>query len=232
MAKIKDAGPKNSSGGYVRLVGDKEAADIFTKAQSTVISNGNELEKIITERTIKKIDDLETFLEDEKEKEGNFLCTKKVLKKSKYKMEKDEPDFLIFVFQKGKECYVIELKDGDMFDTKKSRSEQESLSLFAEHLRSLISFPVKYFLCCFNQEDKDAILKGLKSKFKKEELMTGREFCTLLNIDYDKIIEDRKQDTDDNLEYVTEKFSEIERVKEKVYKKGKEKVLESEFYDD
>lgn len=49
MAKIQNANPKQSSGGYDRLVGNYDMADVFTKAQSTVITNGTELEKIITE---------------------------------------------------------------------------------------------------------------------------------------------------------------------------------------
>ena len=48
MAKIRNSNPKQSGGGYERLVGDKDMASIFTKAQSTVISNGTELEKIIS----------------------------------------------------------------------------------------------------------------------------------------------------------------------------------------
>lgn len=47
MAKIRNAKPKQSGGGYDRLVGNHDMAEIFTKAQSTVISNGTELEKII-----------------------------------------------------------------------------------------------------------------------------------------------------------------------------------------
>lgn len=45
MAKIRNAKPKQSGGGYDRLVGNHDMAEIFTKAQSTVISNGTELEK-------------------------------------------------------------------------------------------------------------------------------------------------------------------------------------------
>ena len=51
MAKIRNSNPKQSGGGYERLVGDKDMASIFTKAQSTVISNGTELEKIISNRS-------------------------------------------------------------------------------------------------------------------------------------------------------------------------------------
>ena len=38
MAKIRNSNPKQSGGGYERLVGDADIASIFTKAQSTVIS--------------------------------------------------------------------------------------------------------------------------------------------------------------------------------------------------
>lgn len=61
MAKIRNSNPKTSSGGYERLLGNKDMADIFTKAQSTVISNGTELEKIITERA-NNIEDLDDFM--------------------------------------------------------------------------------------------------------------------------------------------------------------------------
>lgn len=46
MAKIKDSHPKTSSGGYERLLKDKQLASILQKAQSTIISNGTELEKL------------------------------------------------------------------------------------------------------------------------------------------------------------------------------------------
>ena len=51
MAKIRDAKPKNSSGGYLRLVKNSKLAEIFTKVQSTVITNGTELEKIISDQS-------------------------------------------------------------------------------------------------------------------------------------------------------------------------------------
>lgn len=35
--------------------------------------------------------------------------------------------------------------------------------------------------------------------------MTGKEFCNILGIDYDNIVEKRKDDTSDNFNYVVEK---------------------------
>ena len=51
MAKIRDAKPKNSSERYLRLVKNSKLAEIFTKVQSTVITNGTELEKIISDQS-------------------------------------------------------------------------------------------------------------------------------------------------------------------------------------
>lgn len=80
MAKIKNAQPKKSSGGYERLVNNEKLASIFVKAQSTVISNGSELEKIISEQS-QVICDLNTFIDDVKNgkvSDGTYLCTKKL----------------------------------------------------------------------------------------------------------------------------------------------------------
>ena len=130
MAKIRNANPKNSSGGFVRMIGNEQLATIFTKAQSTVITNGTELEKIITERA-KPVLDLDKFIEDcenLKVENGTYLCSKKVVKASSYKLAHHEPDFLALTVNVAKNiCYVVELKDGFSFDTKKSVAEKEML---------------------------------------------------------------------------------------------------------
>ena len=79
MAKIRNSNPKKSGGGFERLVGNAAMASIFTKAQSTVITNGTELEKIISSRS-QTITDLDTFIDDCDNKtiaDGTYLCTKK-----------------------------------------------------------------------------------------------------------------------------------------------------------
>ena len=45
------------------------------------------------------------------------------------------------------------------------------------------------------------IYHGLKGKFSLEEVLTGRELCTLLGIDYDEIVAVRQHDQQRNLEY-------------------------------
>ena len=78
MEKIRNSKPKQSGGGYESLVGDKDMASIFTIAQSTVISNGAELEKIISNRS-NTITDLDAFIDDCDNgtvADGSYLCIK------------------------------------------------------------------------------------------------------------------------------------------------------------
>lgn len=235
MAKIKNAHPKQSGGGYERLVGNQAMADIFTKAQSTIISNGTELEKIISARA-KLIDDLDEFIDmcdNGTISDGSYLCTKKVVKASKYKLERHEPDFVAFTLNRAKNiCYVVELKDGDAFDTKKSLAEKEMLQAFVNHFAPLIPFRTKYYICCFNQLDKAKIVAGFKNAFSIDEVMTGKEFCDILGIDYNTILDLRKNDILDNFAYVVEKMSEISEVKKAVVGEQRKHIAKNEFYDD
>lgn len=234
MAKIRNANPKNSSGGFVRMIGNEQLATIFTKAQSTVITNGTELEKIITERA-KPVLDLDKFIEDcenLKVENGTYLCSKKVVKASSYKLAHHEPDFLALTVNVAKNiCYVVELKDGFSFDTKKSVAEKEMLQVFVNHIAPKIPFRTKYYICCFNQSDKDMIENGFKGVFSSDEILTGREFCEILGIDYDAIVNMRNKDCADNLQYVLEKLTEIKEVCDAVTSVKRKRIIENEFYD-
>lgn len=235
MARIKNAHPKQSGGGYERLVGNRAMADIFTKAQSTVISNGTELEKIISERA-SLIMDLDKFIDDCDAGvivDGAYLCTKKVVKASKYKLDRHEPDFVAFTLDKVRNiCYIVELKDGDAFDTKKSAAEKEMLVAFVNHIAPLIPFRTKHYICCFNQLDKAKIVAGFKNAFSEDEVMTGREFCAILGINYDEIIDLRKTDTKDNFKYVAEKMAEIPEIQMAVVGNQRKHIMQDEFYGD
>lgn len=234
MAKIRNSHPKQSGGGYERLVGNPNMAAIFTKAQSTVITNGTELEKIISSKAI-AIEDLDQFI-DECDRnlisENTYLCSKKVLKKSSYQLAGHEPDFIAFRVDKIKNiCHVVELKDGDSFDTKKSYAEKEMLEKFVNHLAPKIPFRTCFFICCFNQTDKDKIVAGFKNAFSISEIMTGKEFCDFLNIDYQDILKQRSADTLDNFKYVIEKMTEIPEVKETVLNEQRKHIVKDEFYN-
>lgn len=222
MSKIVDArGREDGSSGYTRVLGCDELGRLISRVQSTVISNGTELERIIVSLT-NTINDLEEFIDsvtDGIQEDGVYLCQKKILKKSKYAIAGIEPDLLIFVVERRRVCKVIELKDGDNFDTKKSASEREHLEQFATSFGAQIPFVTEFYICSFNQDNKELIQAGFKNKFEIEHIMTGEELCDVLHIDYQNIIDRRKTDMIENFNYFIDELLNIPQVREKIIEK-------------
>ncbi len=210
MAKIRGRIPKESSGGYARLFGNEALGELMSKVQGTVISAGSELEKLITER-VETIDDLDAFLRKDVMSDGVLLAEKKKIKKcTELDSQGSEPDFMIFKRREGHQrCHIIELKDGHVFDTKKVDSEREALHGFAKRNAGLLPYRVSTHFCAFNQDDPDIIWRGFKQRIDIKEAMTGREFCDLLEINYDEIVEVRKTDAEDNIRYFLEELLRI-----------------------
>ena len=215
MARIRHAkGRADGNSGYVRLLGDVQLGQLISRLHSTVISAGRELEKIIQD-SVKPIDDLDQFLEVEIMRDGVFLAHKSALKRSQILQTSGaEPDFVIFKRRNNKQrCHVIELKDGDAFDTKKSAGERNSMHSFVEKNAQHLQFKVDIHVVAFNQDSRHAIYDGFKRKIPLRECMTGREFCELLEIDYDKIVEQRQRDAQENFEYFMAELLKIDAVR-------------------
>lgn len=214
MARLRNARPKNVSGAYERVFDDEELGALASKIQSTVISSGNELERMIS-RMVPNIPDLDEFLIQEIMPNGVFLVRKRQMKKCKtLDFAGAEPDFMVFKRKKNiQTCHVIELKDGHVFDTKKSRAERQAMHGFIERNAPHIQYRFQAHFCAFNQDDKHVIWDGFKRKISLSEAMTGREFCELLEIDYDEIVENRRSDGPDNIEYFLSELTRIESVR-------------------
>ena len=215
MAKIEDSKPKGTSRGYHRLFGNDELGDLMSKAHSAVIRSGNELEELIKER-ITPIGDLNVFLGRETLPEGVFLATKKEIKRcTELYINDKNPDFIIFKHRAGHQrCYLIELKDGHVFDTKKVLGERQTLHAFAERNASSLKYSISIHFCAFNQEDRQAVWDGFKRGIDYEEAMTGRQFCEILEIDYDEIVKERLQYIDGNMRYFIHSLLCISEVRE------------------
>ena len=220
MSKIIDAKGRNESvveSGYTRVMGNEQLGQLISRVQSTVISNGTELEKMIVSCS-NAINDIDVFINDvmqNKIESGIFLCTKKTIKGTKkYKnyIKGIEPDMLIFIVSNQRICKVIELKDGETFDTKKVKGEKENLIKFVEKFGSKIPFVFFYFICSFNQLDKEKIRLGMKSEFDLSHILTGKELCDILGIDYDGIVQKRKNDAKENFEYFINELLKIPEV--------------------
>lgn len=214
MALIRDSKPRKTSGGYLRLFNDTALGYLMSRVQSAVIASGNELEKIIRGRA-NHVDDLDKFLNTGAMPTGVFVADKRDVKKCQtLDFAGAEPDFVVFKKdgETRQHCYLIELKDGDAFDTKKASGERQLMQQFMDKNSRHLPFTVSAHFCCFNQDDKSAIVRGFKRKINPEEAMTGREFCDLLELDYDAIVKQRQEAVSDNLPYFLSELVKIEAV--------------------
>jgi len=201
IEKAKGRLETQSPSGYTRLFGIAALGNLMSRVQGAVIASGTELENLIWARTT-RIDDLDVFLVGtmHSTEDRIYVARKDQIKRSKTIHSKYEPDFLAFN-PSTRHCYIIEVKDGDQFDTKKSNSEHVTLHSFNNDISSALPYGTSIHLCCFNVRTRDEIYHGLKGKFSLEEVLTGRELCTLLGIDYDEIVAVRQHDQQRNLEY-------------------------------
>ncbi|OHD53580.1 MAG: hypothetical protein A2Y33_06565 [Spirochaetes bacterium GWF1_51_8] len=212
IEKLK--GRMDANSGYSRVFGNQQLGSLVSRVHATSISAGNELEKIISSfaNTSLLLDDIlnENF------SDGVYLITKKAVKKSKLKLFSNlEPDLLIFeIKNKRRHCYIVELKDGDNFDTKKSSGEKENMKKFESHISNKIQFTTSIHFCCFNQDSRHLIVNGFKGRISEDDALTGKELCQILKIDYDKILTLRKKDQRENFEYFINNIISIPQVKD------------------
>lgn len=212
MVKVRNSKNGRKDGGYARLFDDPDLGALVSRVHATVIGAGTELEHIIqraSEENGTAIDDLDGFLSGGVD--GVFIAGKSTIKRStKIQYPGAEPDYLVFV-RKGSQrlCFVLELKDGDQFDTKKSSGEVNNLLAFSTQVGSTLPYSTTIRVCSFNQEDKDAIVVGFKQTITADLVWTGREFCDLLGFDYDGIVSERKADAEDNRRFLVEQLLEI-----------------------
>lgn len=221
MALISKSKGRKEGSGYERLFGNSELGYLVSRVQATVISSGSELERIIKSQ-VNLIPDLDEFLELEIMPEGVLVADKKTIKKSKkIDFAGAEPDFVIFKRREGKQlCHLVELKDGDSFDTKKAAAEHANMHSFISKNSRNMPYIVQAHFCSFNQDNREAIVIGFKNKIAKEEAMTGREFCELLEIDYDEIVECRTTQGPDNFRYFMSELLKIRAVIDYLKDKG------------
>ena len=206
MAKIIETKAGRRDGGYTRLFGNDDLGALLSQIHATSIRAGTELEKLI-ESMANVLEDVDSFISGTLQN-GTYLITKKVMKKHSVLKGSKEPDFLIIKITEN-ECLIIEVKDGDIFDTKKAAGERKHLVEYQTHLSNQIPYKTSIYVCCFNQENKQVIVDGFKGEFSMDEVMTGSEFCNLLGIQKNDILKIRTNHQKDNIRYLKEKFAEL-----------------------
>ncbi|WP_128008894.1 type II restriction endonuclease [Mycoplasma sp. ATU-Cv-508] len=205
-----------SSGSYAIVLNDEKLAKLITAIHATSIANGNQLEKLVLEKTgaktIKNVEELQNILNKNFDNQSMWVVPKKVVKRRWNFGKRIEPDFL--VIQKDNETmYIIELKMGWVFDTKKVNGEWEQLKEFSNLISNSVSYKTEIFMCSFNSNSIDQIYQGFKGIIKKENLMTGKEFCSLMKINYEEIKAVFDNDAEKNLNFFIESILEIPKIR-------------------
>lgn len=219
MALLRDAykRARTEGSGHERLFGNRELARLTSAIQGAIISSGLELERLVLERA-STISDLDAYLNADVIPEGVFAVPKKQIQRSKIlDVPETEPDFLLFE-RKGRHqnCYIVELKDGDQFDTKKAAGERASLHKFMTAVAQHIQFRTSIHVCFFHAETRQQVVDGFKRKIAFDEALTGREFCKILNVDYDEILNLRRDKQIDNFNFFVDRLLEIEAVQDAI----------------
>lgn len=151
-------------------------------------------------------------------REGVLLARKKQIKQSSIlDFAGSEPDFMVFKRRSGVQtCHIIELKDGHVFDTKKANAEHQAMHAFISHNAQHIQYRFQAHFCAFNQDDPQKIWEGFKRRIPQAEVMTGRALCDLLEIDYDAIVEARRADGPDNVEFLLSELLKIDPIRRRI----------------
>lgn len=192
--------------GYERLFGNRQLGMLISKVQATVISTGNELERILASKL--------------KNTQGISIHDINKDKRIFKNVKKGHGIKVDCVVEKEGKIMLIEIKDGDTFDTKKVAGELESLALVRDSLikKGIPANQVSIYFCSFNATSNEQIERGAKGLLPEGSAMTGKEICNLLGLDFDKIVEERKQDQKENMEYFINELKKIDEITKKKFK--------------
>ena len=217
MVKMSETKPGRRDGSYARIFDHADLGSVLARVHATTIRAGVELERIIRRESRANenaILDLDTFLDNGAD--GIFIADKSAVKaSSKIQFKDSQPDYLIFERQGAlRRCYVMELKDGDTFDTKKASGEVSTLTDFSQSVGSTLSYATEIRVCSFNQTNKQAIVTGFKQEITEDQAWTGREFCELVGFDYDAIVNERRADAEVNRKFLVEQLLSVPEIRE------------------
>lgn len=205
--KIIDMKDGRSDGGYTRILGNPRLGSLVSRTHAASISAGRELERLIDvqipEANLSSIDEI---ARGTTKREFAIIC--KPERPRSGEMRKIISDYAIFD-QPG--FVVIEVKDGDTFDTQKSRAMKKNLQTLTEYITNRTGYAGTFYVCSFNAKTRAQIVHGLKGHFSTDQVLTGKELCDLIDISYEKIIEQRSRDQIDNFDFFVE---EVEQVKD------------------
>jgi len=218
MVKLEESGGTEGESA-TRIFGNERMGLLFSKFQSAVIRSGIELERMIyAEIPI----EMRTTLQELNDPSRDIKNCPPI--QIVFKPASPDPDSkkksiqgdLLIVDNKKLSFMLVEVKEGHIFDTKKADGELASLKNITSWLAQKFAYRTTYFLCSFNQESKEEIVSGAKRRFTIEHVLTGRELCDKIGIDYDALRKKRQSDQLQNRIYFLRKLLEIPEIREEV----------------
>jgi len=226
LTKVDKVSIKQSA--YFRLCGDEHLAYLIRRCHATVISNGSELERMISENAANngciiadgnKCEDFinyynnhngETIYFDKLNVSKPSLITAGLSLESKNKISVDGVWIL-----PDKSVLVCEYKDGDGFDTKKSDAEIKSLQKILKWMEYQGVQKSKAIMVLWNCPELDA--SSVKSKEAKPYLATADDFISLLppgSVRADEINAKRYKDREQNLNVIVKYLKDYIKIQE------------------
>jgi hypothetical protein len=218
MVKIEES--KGSSGeSFTRIFGNERMGALFSKVQASVIRSGFELEEeiyaAVSPEIVTTLDSLNDISQDTNNKPPIQIVFKPEKPDPDDKKKSVQADFLI-VDNLARRFSLVEVKEGHVFDTKKADGEVASLKNITSWLAQEFAYRTHYYLCSFNQESREEIVLGTKKRFTLDHVLTGREFCDMINIDYDKLREKRTANQEANRLYFLHSLLTIPEIRQEI----------------
>jgi hypothetical protein len=204
---------------FVRIFGNEQMGLLLSKLQSAVIRSGFELEQMISAAIHPNLHTTLDNLDDAVSPSTAKPQIQVIIKPSRPDPDNPKKSIqadLLIVDNVNRSFSLIEVKDGYVFDTKKSDGELASLKNITSWLAQEFPYSAHYYICAFNQEDKDAIVQGTKKRFTTDHVMTGRELCEKIGINYDEIRAKREIDQRTNRRYFLNQLLQIPEIRAEV----------------
>lgn len=218
MVRLRDSRGKSGES-FARIFGNERMAKLLSRVQSAVIRSGFELERMIEdavpEEVVTTLDALSEITQDVGDKPPIQIVFGPARPDPDLSGKFIEADLLI-VDNLNRLFKVIEVKDGYVFDTKKSDGELVSLRNITSWLAQEFPYRAQYFLCAFNQNDRDEIVRGTKRRFTADHVLTGRELCEQIGIDYDELCQRRQKDQQDNRRYFLSELLSTSEIRDEI----------------
>lgn len=203
---------RNTSGSYLRIIGNKDVSNLITAIHSTSIRSGNEVAerlKLSYNGNLPIYDSenvntpAKTLKVLEKNKNGVIIFNGYInIKYGNGKNKKQEVDLIIFV---NNILYCFEIKEGENLDTKKSKAELDLVETFINYFTKL-NFKVISGLLLINMENNQHSIKDSRAN---SYIISGKEFTKKFNFDFKMYKDIQKNEQPINEKIVIEEMRKI-----------------------